>query len=58
MATVKQIEKAILAVDDLCGKCPICSLDCPIAIAKRALSGFKYDMEEYERSLSEENNYK
>lgn len=49
MATVKQVEKALVAVDELCGKCPVCTPDCPIAIAKRALSGLKYDLEAYEQ---------
>ena len=48
MATVKQVEKAITAVDELCGNCPVCSPDCAVAIAKRALSGLKYDIESYE----------
>jgi hypothetical protein len=42
-----QLEKtrlAITAVDSLCGKCPVCTPDCPVAVAKRALKGLAYDL--------------
>ena len=52
MATVEQVKKALVAVEELCGKCP----DCPVAIAKRALSGLKYDIEAYEQYQSELDN--
>jgi hypothetical protein len=44
-----QLEKtrlAIVAVDSLCGKCPVCTPDCPVAIARRALKGLAYDLME------------
>ena len=53
MATVEQVKKALVAVEELCGKCPVCTSDCPVAIAKRALSGLKYDIEAYEQYQSE-----
>ena len=34
MATVEQVKKALVAVEELCGKCPVCTPDCPVAIAK------------------------
>lgn len=58
MATVQQVETALVAVEDLCGKCPVCSPDCPVAIAKRALSGLKYDIETYEAYQKEIENQK
>ncbi len=56
MATVEQVKKALVAVEELCGKCPVCTPDCPVAIAKRALSGLKYDIEAYEQYQSELDN--
>lgn len=49
-----QSEKLKRVLDDLeeaCGHCAICSPDCPIAVAKRAINGLYYDVkqnEEYE----------
>ena len=62
MATVEQVKKALVAVEELCGKCPVCTPDCPVAIAKRALSGLKYDIEAYEqyqrcRNITAKNHY-
>lgn len=53
MATIQQVETALSAVEELCGKCPVCTPDCPVAIAKRALSGLKYDIEAYENYQKE-----
>lgn len=53
MNTVEQVTKAIKSVDDLCGHCPVCSAECPIAIARRALEGYKYDLQTYYQSEQE-----
>ena len=53
MATVEQVKKALVAVEELCGKCPVCTPDCPV---ERALSGLKYDIEAYEQYQSELDN--
>ena len=47
MTDIEKVDKAICAVDELCGHCPICSPDCPVAIAKRTLQGLKYDLQSY-----------
>jgi|GEM_PF-1593350 len=42
-----QLEKtsvAIIAIDSLCGQCPVCTPDCPVAVARRALKGLSYDL--------------
>lgn len=44
----EKVQKALEAVDDACGKCPVCSPDCPLAIAKRALNGLLYDLKSME----------
>ncbi len=41
---IDKIDKALSAVEALCGKCPVCSQQCPVAIAQRALQGLRYDM--------------
>ena len=40
----EKVKKAQAAVEELCGKCPVCSPDCPVAIARRALAGLAYDL--------------
>lgn len=47
MNTVEQVEKAVNAVNNLCGHCPVCTPECPIAVARRALEGYKYDLQSY-----------
>lgn len=47
MTDIEQVDKALAAVNDLCGHCPICSPDCPVAVARRALDGLKYDLISY-----------
>ncbi len=49
MTSIEQVDKAIAAVNDLCGHCPICSPDCPVAISRRALEGLKYDLQSYQK---------
>lgn len=49
--TIEKVDKAIKAVDDLCDHCSMCSPDCAIAIAKRALQGLKYDLQSYANYL-------
>lgn len=53
MNTVEQVTKAIEAVNVLCGHCPICTPECPIAVARRALEGYKYDLQVYCQSEQE-----
>lgn len=48
MNSVEQVDEALAAVNKLCGHCPICSPDCPVAIARRALDGLKYDLISYQ----------
>jgi len=50
----ERVKKAIEAVEACCGKCEICSPDCPVFVAKRALSTLLADLEEYEASLGED----
>lgn len=47
MNTVEQVMKAIDSVNDLCGHCLVCSSECPINVARRALEGYKYDLQTY-----------
>ncbi|MBQ6712350.1 MAG: hypothetical protein IJN28_01005 [Selenomonadales bacterium] len=42
----ENVKKAIEAVELLCGKCPVCTPDCPVAISLRALKGLYYDLEQ------------
>ena len=48
MLQSEKVKKAIESVKECCGHCEICSPDCPIAIAQRALQGLLADLEEYE----------
>ena len=54
MMQSEKVKRAVDAVEDACGHCAVCSPDCPIAIAKRALTGLLYDLKQRESS-SEEN---
>ena len=45
MMQLEKVKKALEAVEELCGHCAICSPDCPVAIARRALQGLNYDLE-------------
>ena len=54
MLQSEKVKKAIEAVEACCGKCEICSPDCPVFVAKRALSTLLADLEEYEASLSKD----
>ena len=45
MLQSEKVKKAIEAVEACCGKCEICSPDCPVFIAKRALEGLLCDLE-------------
>lgn len=53
MLQSEKVRKAIEAVDACCGKCEICSPDCPVFVAKRALSTFLADLEAYEGASEE-----
>jgi len=50
MMQSEKLKIAIDAVEDACGKCAVCSPDCPIAIARKALRGLYADVVEYEQS--------
>lgn len=54
MMQSEKVKRAVEAVEAACGHCAVCSPDCPIAIAKRALTGLLYDLKQMESS-SEEN---
>lgn len=41
----EKVQRAIQAIEEVCGKCPICSKDCPIAVSLRAMKGLLYDLE-------------
>lgn len=47
MLQEERVERALEALEDCCGKCPVCSPFCPVAIAKRAMEGLKYDLEQW-----------
>ncbi len=48
MLQSEKVKKVLEALEDCCGKCPVCSPDCPISVARRAMEGLKYDLEQYE----------
>lgn len=50
MLQSERVQKALDAVEDCCGKCAVCSPDCPIEISKRALTGLLYDLKTMEES--------
>lgn len=45
MLQEEKVRNAIEAVKDCCGHCIVCSPDCPVFIAKRALEGLLCDLE-------------
>ena len=49
----EKVKQALDAVEEACGHCAVCSPDCPIAIAKRALSGLLYDLKQMEGTSAE-----
>ena len=53
MLQSEKVRQAMEAVEVCCGKCAICSSDCPVFVAKRALSTLLADLEEYEASMDE-----
>ncbi|MBP8599005.1 MAG: hypothetical protein KBI24_07305 [Selenomonas sp.] len=56
MLQLDKLEQAVVAVEDCCGHCELCSPTCPIAIARRALSGFRDDLLAAQKDSSGENN--
>ena len=46
------VQAALDAIEACCGHCQICSPDCPIAIAKRAMRGLRDDLIEAEEMES------
>ena len=53
MLQSEKVKTAIEAVEACCGKCEVCSPDCPVFVARRALSTLLVDLEEYEASMDE-----
>ena len=41
---IKNVEKAINAINNLCGHCAVCSPDCYVAVARRAMEALQYDL--------------
>ena len=54
MMQSEKVKRALDAVEDACGHCAVCSPDCPIAIAKRALTGLLYDLKQMEGAPPED----
>ena len=54
MMQSEKVKKALDAVEDACGHCAVCSPDCPLAIAKRALTGLLYDLKQMEGAPAED----
>ena len=50
MLQSEKVKRAIDAVKEACGHCEVCSPDCPIAIADRALQGLYYDLQQAEQA--------
>ena len=48
MLQIEKVERAIEAVNECCGHCAVCSPDCPVYIARRALAGLADDLRAYE----------
>ncbi len=42
---IKNVESAIRAINKLCGHCSICSSQCPVAVARRAMESLCYDLQ-------------
>lgn len=47
MLQLEKVRNAIQSIEACCGHCPVCSPDCPIAVARRAMSGLAWDLEQY-----------
>lgn len=56
MLQKEKVQRALEAVEVLCGRCPVCSPNCPVAIARRALAGLKYDLEAAEHNDNDNDN--
>ncbi|MGP1408088.1 hypothetical protein [Selenomonas sp.] len=54
MLQLEKVREAMKAVDVCCGKCEICSPDCPVFVAKRALAALFADLEEYEAASNDD----
>ena len=52
MLQKEKVQAALDAIEACCGHCQICSPDCPIAIAKRAMRGLRDDLIEAEEMES------
>lgn len=50
MLQSEKVKRAIDAVEEACGHCAVCSPDCPIAVAERALRGLYYDLQQAEQA--------
>lgn len=50
MLQSEKVKRAIDAVEEACGHCAVCSPDCPIAVAERALHGLYYDLLQAEQA--------
>ncbi|MDY6295139.1 hypothetical protein SAMN02745190_02504 [Schwartzia succinivorans DSM 10502] len=50
MMQSEKLKKALDAIEDACGHCEICSPDCPISVARRALNGLYYDVKQMEEA--------
>lgn len=44
-----KVKEALAAVEACCGHCEVCSPDCPVFIARRALRGLLDDLLAYEQ---------
>ncbi len=44
MLQIEKVKRALAAIDECCGHCEICSPDCPVAVAKRAMAGLADDL--------------
>lgn len=53
MLQSEKVKQAIDAVKEACGHCEVCSPDCPIAIADRALQGLYYDLQQAEQAAGD-----
>ena len=51
MMQLEKVERAIEAVNACCGRCRICSPQCPVALARRALEGLKSDLLDMEQKV-------
>ncbi len=45
MIQQEKVKSVLASVDTLCGHCTLCSAECPVAVARRALQGLMYDLE-------------